>query len=211
MTMDSERVDIAPAFSFKPVDDDVSSIASSQDDDSLLNPGQSPSMDIFRPGRDTTSIDEKQRSSATASDNDNDEAMDDASAARRVISPYPFSHASREEIAEREQLTNDLSWTLTTDNFTCITKQLIAADYDYKCIFGKLADAVMNEGCCDEFSVSTHDADSLSGDLDLRNPASFWEEGASTIPTSIIIVERTKSPTEVSLGSDGESPSLPVA
>jgi len=210
--MENQRVDIAPTFSFKPIDDgddsSVLSVSSSHHhhDDENINflLGPSLSADIFRAGRDSTpGAVEKQRLPC------NDEAMDDdASAHRVVISPYPFSHASREEITEREQLSNALSWTLASSNISPEVKNKTAttASLQVDCSYfygqaGAETDAVMED--CDDFSVSIADAESLSRDLGLGDPASFWEEGASTIPSSIYIV-RTNSPTEISLGCDDE-------
>lgn len=211
--MDNERVDIAPSFSFKPIDDgdfSVLSVSSSHHHDETSNflMGTGPSADIFRAGRDSTPAVEKQRLP------NNDEAMDDSSACRVVISPYPFSHASREEITEREQLSNTLSWTLASSNIArelkTKTANTTSLQADCSIFFGQAGaatdDVVM--GDCDDFSVSIEDTESLSRDLGLEDPASFWEEGASTIPRSIYVI-RTNSPTEISLGSrNDESKSL---
>jgi len=200
---ENEHVDIAPTFSFKPIDSDsdgASSLTRDEDEDdegSLMEAGPGLPSDIFRATRPY--LDKQQ----------DDEAMMDE--AFRVISPYPFSHASREEITEREQLGCALSWTLASQHNDVRANMLpskttnTAIHIDYNCFLGldggvgaTDADAVMEE--CDDFSVSIQDADTWSRDLGLEDPASFWEDGASMIPT-LIFIQRTSSPTEISLGT----------
>ena len=209
--MENERVDIAPTFSFKPIDDDgntsvLSSSSSQHDGDGNNNNllmDLCLSADIFQAGRNNTPADiGKHRHTRE------DEAMDDASAFR-VISPYPFSHTSQEELSEREQLSDAFRWTLrstnNSDDFLTCKVTNAAVQVDNSSFFGRIGDqndAVMED--CDDFSLSIQDADSLSRDLCLEDPASFWEDGASTIPSTIFIV-RTNSPTEISLGSDDEA------
>lgn len=228
MMDNNDRVDLAPpTFTFKPIDeegveDDVSSISSgsSSHDEHDLNPGLPPSAAIFRDGRERSVPVQLAHPIGPGSTSvDYDEVMDEEDAfACRLISPYPFSQASHEEITEREELTNTpIKWILgpePSSTTTSNTKQeLVSVQVNYSSFFADLLggdvgeiDAAMDE--CDDFSVSVHDVESLSRDLGLEDPASFWEKGASNIPNSIFI-ERTKSPTEVSLGSTKESPIFP--
>lgn len=218
--MDNERVDIAPAFSFKPVDDDgnssVSSTSSSSSDDvgsdnlHMMGVCSLPT-EIFRFGSDSA----HPNLGKPRSTRDDFVTTDDAASAFRVISPYPFSHTSREEISERQHLSYALRLTLGSpynkDDHQTTTRheESDAIQVEYINCSGRITDendVVMEE--CDDFSVSIHDADSLSKDLGLEDPASFWEDGASAIPSSIFIM-RTKSPTEISLGSDDEAPLRP--
>ena len=217
--MDNERFDIAPAFSFKPVDDDgnssvLSTSSSSSDDvgnDNLLMMGVCLPTEIFRFGSDST----PPKLGKPRPTRDDFGAADDVAAAFRVISPYPFSHTSSEEISEREHLSNALRLTLEShcnkDDHQTTTRheENDAIQVEYFNCSGPITDendVEMEE--CDDFSVSLQDADSLSTDLGLEDPASFWEDGASAIPSSIFIM-RTKSPTEISLGSDDEAPLRP--
>jgi hypothetical protein len=205
--MENERVDIAPAFSFKPVDDDGNSsvLSASSSSSDFMMEGCLPT-DNCRLGRDGTYPNlVKQRSTRE----DYYVTTDDAASAFRVISPYPFSHTSREEISERELL-SDALLTLGSpkkkDDHRIMTGNKInaAIEVDYSSFFGRTSDendVAMEE--CDDFSVSIQDADTISKDLGLGDPASFWEDGACSIPSSIFIV-RSKSPTEISLGSDDE-------
>jgi hypothetical protein len=101
---------------------------------------------------------------------------------RRVISPYPFSHTSQQEVEELEQLTNSCDWSLqkvrTEKGSAWGGKKIsILVDYTRFLEFGGMAvDQVMD----DDFSISSREAHSLSDDFCLSsisdNPASFWEE-----------------------------------
>jgi len=233
MMNNNDRVDLAPpTFTFKPIDeegvggceDDVSSISSgcsSHDERYSLDPGLPPSAAIFRDGREqsvSVQLAHPIGPGSTSVDDDDDVAMEEDAFACRLISPYPFSQASHEEITEREELTNTpIKWTLEPEpssTTTSNTKQeSVSVQVNYSSFFAGLLggdvgeiDAEMDE--CDDFSVSVNDVESLSRDLGLEDPASFWEKGASNIPNSIFI-ERTKSPTEVSLGSSNEPPNFP--
>ena len=206
--MENERVDIAPAFSFKPVDDDGNSsvLSASSSSSDLMMGGCLPTDNIsFGPDGTYPNL-VKQRPTRE----DYYVKMDDAASAFRVISPYPFSHTSREEISERELLRDALRLTLGSpqnkddQRMTTGNKMNAVIQVDYSSFFGRCSDendVAMEE--CDDFSVSIQDADTISKDLGLEDPASFWEDGASAIPSSIFIV-RSKSPTEISVGSDDE-------
>lgn len=117
-------------------------------------------------------------------------AQDESS--RRVISPYPFSHRSKEESEGLEQLTNAFDWSLETAHYNtgcsvdkrCEKVVPVFIDYSQFFNFGEVEiDQVMNS--CDDFSLSSIEANSLSDDFCLstisEDPASFWEEGMASV------------------------------
>lgn len=196
-------IDLDPAY---PVDLMLDAVSSS---DSLdIGPGMAPT-EIFRESGDGVNIHAEsslprfrranpidQRKVAAGEGED----MEECSYCR-VISPYPFSHTSKEEIEEREQLTNAFDWTLETEpNDNCgmlngwDTKCAVQVDYSrFFELLEAVNDQVMDE--CDDFSLSSHEANSLSDDLFFSdNPASFWEEGSGPI-----LSNRGLSLTQVSL------------
>lgn len=214
-------VDIAPFCSFKPIDPEqaASSIAPPLDPnsscDSLeINQGMSPT-EIFRECGDDDNImdaDEElprvRRANPIndqhiASGDDIDEDAEEGMGSR-VISPYPFSHTSKEEIEEREQLTNAFDWSQeAVDSYECSDghEMKFSIQVDYSRFFelvGTIGDQVMED--CDDFSLSSHEANSLSENLCLasisEDPAAFWEVGVGHIASN-----RCDSPAQVSHGS----------
>ena len=213
-------VDIAPLHSFKPIDlelaapiDRLFEIDPDSSSDSVdIGRGVLTPIDIFRDNsmdgdsivdedmgglpyvRRANPINEQQSATIDESDEDDDtmEAVDLPHF--RVISPYPFSHTSKEEMEDREQLTSILEWTLEV-------RPKCHVDYSSFFELGDAAnhDQVMSDEC-DDFSLSSHEANSLSQDGFLgsisEDPASFWEEGVGPIMS-----DRSQSPTQVSLGS----------
>jgi hypothetical protein len=221
-------VDIAPLFSFKPIvmeaavppNDQLLEIDPDSSSDSLdIGRGTMTPIDIFREnsmdGGDSI-VDEdvgglpfvqranpiNEQQSATVDDesdfDDDDTGMEiEGSQYLRVISPYPFSHTSKEEIEDREQLTNNLKWGLSSSmHHKC--------HVDYSTFFesseaARNNDLAMSEEY-DDFSLSSHEANSLSKDGFLgsisEDPASFWEDGAGPVMS-----DRSQSPTQVSIGS----------
>jgi len=147
----------------------------------------------------------RERSMQSFSDADDHQALEESPS--RVISPYPFSHTSQEEMEDREKLTTNataLGWSLhgdeeNEDDDMNKNSENKAFEVDYSHFFERESvvpidqeDAVME---CDDFSLST--AHSLEDDLSLggisNDPASFWEEG---------VTDRAPSPkTHVSLES----------
>jgi hypothetical protein len=214
-------VEIAPIYSFKPIDLDHGSPADPLLDPNLssdsldIEPGMSPT-EIFRESGEgdcmvedasllfvqrANPIDEQQ--SGAAGEDDDDEDMEEGSCCR-VISPYPFSHTSKEEIEEREQLTSVFDWNLQaadSENTAARHEKKFSIQVDYSRFF-ELGEAVNDQAMddCDDFSLSSHEANSLSEDLCLasisEDPASFWEDGVGPI-----VSDRNESPTQVSLGS----------
>jgi len=211
MESSNQRVDIAPAFSFKPIDDDgadgPSGSSSSRDHQRGLVQGGTPSPlsdGIFKEDCNMSV------QIAAQSIQQGDQPMQGVTGGEdegRMISPYPFPNAASQDVVvtEREQFT--LDWPAlvpSSNNKVASTCPIILPDFS-SCVLdggvGTTEDVAMN----DDFSVSVQEVESLSReDLDLEDPASFWEKGASNIPNSIFI-ERTKSPTEVSLSSSSSS------
>jgi hypothetical protein len=220
--MSEAGVDNAPTYSFKPIELELASPI-----DPSLDPNTSgDSIDIglcMSPGEIFRGSDEgdimfndaalpfvrranpiyDQQSSAGVDSEEEEEYMEDETC-RRVISPYPFSHTSKEEIEELEQLTNAFDWNLQgaqNDNSRGCHEKKFSIEVDYSRFFQHgvaVGDQVMDE--YDDFSLSSHEANSLSEDLCLgsisEDPASFWEEGI--VP---ILLYRNESSTQVSLGS----------
>jgi hypothetical protein len=217
-------VDIAPLHSFKPIDlesaqpiDHLLEIDPDSSCDSIdVGRGVLTPIDIFRGNsmdgdsiveedmggvpyvRRANPINEQQSGTSTIDDESDldDDIMDIGDLQQlRVISPYPFSHTSKEEMEDREQLTSILEWSFEVRP-TC--------HVDYSGFFALDDMANNNEQImsdkCDDFSLSSHEANSLSQDGFLgsisEDPASFWKEGIDRV-----ISERSHSPTQVSLGS----------
>lgn len=205
------------SFSFKPITsgiDDISTLSSQDDNDSLDVASLPPTTEMF--GDDERDfytgshhiediqihlqrhVKHNDSSNMKGEDDDDDDAI---ASACRVISPYPFSHTSHDEITGRMQLlaNNAISWTLDSDDsYDDDKKTELDVPGEHCWFYAMESDIVMDD--CDDFSVSINGQDSLSRDLGLEDPAAFWEEGASTIPHSIIIQRRSNSPNEVSLG-----------
>jgi hypothetical protein len=211
-------VDIAPLHCFKPIDVEPSEATDryleidpdSSCDSIDIGRGVLTPIDIFRDNSmDSDSIVEEdfgglqyvrranpinEQQSATM-DDESDFDDDLMETQFRVISPYPFSHTSAEEMEDREQLTSILEWSLEVRP---------KCHVDYSGFFAldneaRNNDQFMSEEC-DDFSLSSHEANSLSQDGFLgsisEDPASFWE-GCVGPEMS----DRSQSPTQVSLGS----------
>jgi hypothetical protein len=227
-------VDIAPLYSFKPIElepavvpiDRLFEIDPDSSSDSLdIGRGILSPIDIFRDSsmdgdsvvdedmgglpyvRRANPIDE-QPSATVDDESELDDDDDDGAYVNgemdtrgepyyRVISPYPFSHTSKEEIEDREQLTSVLEWSLEV-------RPKCHVDYSSFFELGETAntnnDQIMSDDC-DDFSLSSHEANSLSEDNFLgsisEDPASFWEDGVGPVMS-----DRSQSPTQVSLGSE---------
>ena len=213
-------VDIAPLHSFKPIDlepaapiDRLLEIDPDSSSDSIdIGRGVMTPIDIFRDNSmDGDSIVDEdmpyvrranpinEQHSATTIDDESDLDDDTMETGElphfRVISPYPFSHTSKEEMEDREQLTSILEWSLEVRP---------KCHVDYSGFFGLSDtandnDQVMSDEC-DDFSLSSHEANSLSQDGFLgsisEDPASFWEDGVGPVMS-----DRSQSPTQISLGS----------
>jgi hypothetical protein len=229
--MVEEFVDIAPLYSFKPIEqgptapiDPLIDIDPDSSCDSLdICPGMLSPTDIFRDSIDGESVmDEdmgelpyvrranpinEQQSATIDDESDLDDGDDDeigSSSYFRVISPYPFSHTSEEEIEDRKQLNSVLEWRIKlnhNDKSSSRFGQKCHVDYSS---FFELSENINNDQVmadeCDDFSLSSHEANSLSEDGFLgsisEDPASFWEEGVGPIMS-----DRSQSPTQISLGS----------
>jgi hypothetical protein len=215
--MQQDSVDLAPSFFFKPVDSGNTNLDSSDTGSLSGDPSISP-LAIFRESTDDIDqappLPEVQRAnpisdpSSMSSSSEEDLvplSVDDG--CRVVVSPYPFSHTSQEEIEEREQLwagswTSDMPATELVQNE--YSKFLFQVDY---------ARFFERTGCqgevmdCDDFSLSSKEAHSISPeDLCIsEDPESFWERGVEDVP----LIDRTNSPAMVSLGES--YPSSPRA
>ena len=215
-------VDIAPLLSFKPIDlepaapiDHLLDIDPDSSSDSIdIGRGVMTPIDIFRDNsmdgdsivdedmgglpyvRRANPINEQQSATIDDESDLDDDTMETLDLPQfRVISPYPFSHTSKEEMEDREQLTRILEWSLEV-------RPKCHVDYSGFFALDDAAnnyDQVMSDEC-DDFSLSSHEANSLSQDGFLgsisEDPASFWEEGVGPAMS-----DRSKSPTQVSLGS----------
>lgn len=228
--MIGDFLDIAPPYSFKPIEagivpaiDPLQIDPNSSCDSADIGQGIFSPMDIFRDGRDggesvvgdedvggyvrrANPINEQQSYNFADEESDfDDEVMEmAASPCFRVISPYPFSHASKEEIEERQQLAKGpLEWNLDMGihhfSFEDSGKK---CHVDYLSFFELNAfvhnDQVMAEDC-EDFSLTSHEANTLSQNDFLgaasEDPASFWGEDGP------LMSDRSLSPTQVSLGS----------
>jgi hypothetical protein len=92
----------------------------------------------------------------------------------RVISPYPFSHTSQEEMEDREHLSTT-GWNMQADDEQQLQPKALF-QFDYAQLFESSfipveQDCFMED--CDDFSLES----SLADDLSLDDPASFWQEG----------------------------------
>jgi hypothetical protein len=215
-------VDIAPLHSFKPIDlemaaplDRLLEIDPDSSSDSIdIGRGVLTPIDIFRDNsmdgdsiadedmgglpyvRRANPIDEQHSATIDDESDLDDDTMETGDSPHfRVISPYPFSHTSKEEIEDREHLTSILEWSLEV-------RPKCHVDYSGFFALGGAAnntDQVMSDEC-DDFSLSSHEANSLSQDGFLgsisEDPKSFWEEGVGPVMS-----DRSQSPTQVSLGS----------
>ena len=191
--MCDENDEIAPRFSFKPIDIDLPLLDNSISDDSLLsedtdmlpapifrevsnadNSGQRP-LPLVRqanPVGDTTG----------ASSSTTDEGMSDR-ADRRVISPYPFSHTSQEEIEEREHLSGAFNWALD-NNATAQPNEKFHFQFDYTRFFDLNDLGTAHAMECDDFSVASKVSEDLDLDSISNNPSSFWGDNDQQLAES---------------------------
>jgi hypothetical protein len=192
---------IYPRFSFKAIDIETSSASDSYDDE-LVSP-----TNIFRDAsnshNDPISVSPLQLANPVHEQHDSSENYDSV----RVISPYPFSHASQEEIEEREQLTGTLDWSMHPEDTgdSSITEEHIhAGEYcvNYSLYFQSGAQQMDCDD--DDFSVSSHEANSIEDDLCLENisedPASFWKDDHD-LPC---LEQRIRMPSQVILVTNDE-------
>ena len=192
--------ELASNFSFKPIDLDISSSSSESFDAEPVSPNT-----IFRyfGEGDNNDCQSLRRANPIKEHSSGEEDMMGLEPSEsRVISPYPFSHQpSREELEEREQLTSAFGWKLHPRVEEYQEDERQHHYVDYSLYFPTSNEQEME---CDDFSISSNEASSLSDDLETisKDPASFWEDGIEPVST-----DRAESPTEVSLGSsDSESP-----
>jgi hypothetical protein len=111
--------------------------------------------------------------------------VDGLGGSMRVISPYPFFHASQQEVEERQQLK---TWSMPTEETidASTTREHSLNNnkrIDYSLFFQSGVNQVASGGMdCDDFSISSHEAESIEDDLWCfekisGDPAAFWEEG----------------------------------
>jgi hypothetical protein len=195
------NIELAPSFSFKPIGVEPSSFSD------ILDAQPSPT-EIFRESamamadnNDCTPrpLPGVYRANPVQSQENMEETEDEVGS--RVISP--FSHtASVEEIEEREQLTTSLDWTTRLDGNEAFKGEHYIVNFSRFFDPNTLANNIDVMDCCDDFSLSSHEANDLSEDPCLetisKDPASFWEEGIDAGQST----DRVWAyPTEVSLGS----------
>jgi len=84
----------------------------------------------------------------------------DESACQGVISPYPYSYASREEIEERALLNITLAWPISDSSDEQDSKQRSSMPVDYSHYFGLVAQNDDNQVVmdCDDFSMTSDDS-----------------------------------------------------
>jgi hypothetical protein len=129
---------------------------------------------------------------------------DDFESSIRVISPYPFSHTSQEEIEDREQLAGAFDWALQSDQDLPQTENVERVfEMDYAQFFemdgmdvDSTASACSAADDTDDFSVASNVSDDLC--LDKTDPTSFWNAG---IMKNDAQQQRSESPSQVSLDS----------
>jgi hypothetical protein len=210
--MQQESVDLAPSFFFKPVDSANTDLDAS-DTSSLSGDPISP-LAIFREATDDVDrappLPEVQRanpisdpSSMSLSAEEDLVPLSVEDGCRVVVSPYPFSHTSQEEIEEREQLWA-CSWTSDMP-----TTELIQNEHNKFLFQVDYAHFFERKGCqgevmdCDDFSLSSKEAHSINPEelCISEDPESFWEQGVEDIP----LFDRTNSPAMVSLADSHPS------
>lgn len=129
-------------------------------------------------------------------DADQADAVQASSHGTRVISPFPFLHATQGELEERQQLSCEgMTWSgMPTEEIVDASTTEEHHQYqhesnpriNYSLFFQSVANANVNASAtgimdCDDFSISSHEAESIDDDLCFEkisgDPASFWEEG----------------------------------
>ena len=113
-----------------------------------------------------------------------------------VVSPYPFSSASQEEIDEREKLARTMPWVEQDENEDQSKRQDMSFYFDMRALHDR-------EMECDDFSISSNEVDSLEdlGESFSTDPETFWEAP----------VEMNPQPTRVELSSsDNDIDKYPV-
>ena len=220
MSLDS--IELAPSSSFKPIDFEPSSSCDSfdvpvtnavspteifrytavMDEDTEMAKENILSVRRANPigvSRDYNSMDQArtaQTTNASAAP-----STTNTTNSHHWISPLPFSPtASKEELEERDMLTTSLGWDSRVEPLEGGNGQP-TVQLDFSRFFEPAAlDSTAEIMDCDDFSLSSHDANSLSQDLETisKDPASFWEGSMQT-------ASGTDSPTQVSLSSDDHS------
>ena len=217
--MSLNSIELAPSLSFKPID----SFEQSSSCDSLDTTGTTNAVsptEIFRYSeimdedtemakenilsvrranpiglsRDYNAMNNTNANAAITADNNNS----------HLISPFPFSPtASKEELEERDMLTTSLGWDSRVEPLEGERGQPMV-QLDFSRFFEPVhMDTSVEIMDCDDFSLSSHDANSLSQDLETisKDPASFWEGGIRVVAQTS---NGSESPTQVSLGSDDD-------
>lgn len=129
---------------------------------------------------------------------------DDFESSIRVISPYPFSHTSLEEIEDREQLAGAFDWALQSEETLQQPENAERVfEMDYAQFFemnGMDVDSTASPCTAvddtDDFSVASNVSYDLC--LDKTDPTSFWNAG---IMKNDGQQQRSESPSQVSLDS----------
>lgn len=208
-TMSDENIthEIAPSYKFKPIDIDDEHII---EDRLVQNLRQQESQHelqmvgadmIFREVPDNNMTENGllvRRANPVGSYTASIE--DDVESSCRVISPYPFSHTSQEEIEDREQLAGAFDWALPSDETQqpdpCREARIF--EMDYARFFDMDVDD-SPDADSDDFSV----ASSVSIDLclDGTDPTAFWDVGMNALTSMKNDAQRPKSPSQVSLSS----------
>jgi hypothetical protein len=126
---------------------------------------------------------------------------DDFESSIRVISPYPFSHTSQEEIEDREHLAGAFDWALQSDHDIQQPDLAVRVfEMDYAQFFE------MNDMDVDSTTTPTDDTDdfsvasNVSYDLCLDNtdPTSFWNAGIMK-NDAVQPSQQSDAPSQVSL------------
>jgi hypothetical protein len=241
--MHAECIQIDSGYSFKPIDQ-----LDTSESDSFDNEPVSPTA-IFRDAgeghyhhqdnsnndRDPMSISPlqltlanpiiEQRGSAHSDididvDGDGDcDAFQASGGGTRVISPFPFLHATPRELEERQELRGEaMTWSMPTgeiidDSTTQEHQHESRRRIDYSLFFQSGANvnvnATVNAGGagmdCDDFSISSLEAESIEDDLWCfekisGDPAAFWEEG---MDQGVAGPARVRIPSQDSSSSNG--------
>lgn len=204
----------AQEVSFKPIVDLGLDPSSSCNSDSFLQ-GEEPisPTNIFRDAtemiqNDPMSVSPLQLANpvyekSAGSDNNDSLSIDallSSSHNSRVISPYPFFRPSQRELQERDELACS-AWSMpegTIDASETMEQGERPIDYSlfFPCAPTAAGPAVGME--CDDFSISSHEAESIEDDLCFEKIAgdSFWDEGIDNRPRLV---------SQVSLSSNDSS------
>jgi hypothetical protein len=137
----------------------------------------------------------------------------------RVISPFPFLHATQRELEERQELRGEaITWSMPieeiVDGSTTQEHQHVShRRVDYSLFFQSGANVNVNATVnasgagmdCDDFSISSHEAESIEDDLWCfekisGDPAAFWEEG---MDQGVVGRVRVRIPSQDSSSSNG--------